>query len=208
MSVRWAPSATPGGTLPLMATKDPATIEAAIAATTSCHSLSRRGGPGSLITVVLPPASMTTVVPRISPSTATAVTSSPSAWSRSVATRPSRPGNGPTSRAVWPSVNAARQTLTALPPAVTATWAARSTCPGTSAGSRIVRSIVWLRPTTSIDASPLPLRRRPNDVEGHSLTSMSSATQSTRSLRSPATQAAADRSLSCARSLASVGVLR
>ena len=63
--------------------------------------------------------------------------------------RPGEPGG--------PTVRAARQTFTALPPGVTRASRARSTCPGASAGSRMVRSIVWLRPTTSIDASPLSL---------------------------------------------------
>ena len=50
---------------------------AATAATTSSHSASLSAGPGSLITVVRPSASMTTVVPRSSPPTGTAVTSQP-----------------------------------------------------------------------------------------------------------------------------------
>ena len=110
------------------------------------------------MTVVRPSASMTTVVPRSSPPTGTAVTVEPFGASSSTATAPSRPGNGPTRWAGASRVSAARHTLTALPPGVTAASVGPQHLAGVSAASRIVRSIVWLRPTTNIDAtSPFPI---------------------------------------------------
>ena len=147
-----------GGELPLSATTEPGCSAAATASRTRRQPPASSGGPGSLITVARPDCSRTIVVPRISPSTGTATTSRCSAASMPVAKRPSSPGNGPISRAGTPSVEAARQTLTALPPGVTATSAARRTSPGTSESSRTVRSIVWLRPMTST-ASPSRLLR-------------------------------------------------